>query len=81
MNKNIHIKYFALFREQAQTGAETISTSAETVADLYQELATQYGFSLGVENIRVSINEAYSDLNTTLTENDSVVFIPPVAGG
>ena len=81
MNKNINIKYFALFREQAQAGSETVNTSAETVAELYQELSVKYNFSLGAENIRVSINDAYSDMSSPLAENDSVVFIPPVAGG
>ena len=81
MNKTIHIKYFALFREQANTGTETVSTSAETAADLFKELAAKYRFTLDADHIRVSVNDAYQCINSTLNDNDAVVFIPPVAGG
>jgi len=81
MEKEINIKYFALFREQAAKSSETISTSAETVDELFQELSQKYKFSLNSDQVRVSINEEFKDMTYTLSSHDCIVFIPPVAGG
>ncbi|MBZ0167311.1 MAG: MoaD/ThiS family protein, partial [Candidatus Omnitrophica bacterium] len=40
-----------------------------------------HGFSLGTETVRVSVNGVYASWDTPLSDNDEVVFIPPVAGG
>ena len=79
--KKVHVQYFALLREQAEKQSETILTEAENAQDLYQELSNRYGFSLKTTEIRVAINEEFQGLSMTLSTEDSVVFIPPVAGG
>ncbi len=79
--KTIRIQYYALFREECGCTDETVKTSAHTVRDLYTELAMRYSFSLPPDILRVSINNAFQSLDTILNDNDTVVFIPPVAGG
>lgn len=77
----LKIHYYALMREQAGRSEETLETSAATPADLYTELATRYGFTLSREQLKVAVNSEFSDWSRKLAANDTVVFIPPVAGG
>lgn len=76
----IRVEYFAILREKVGKSAEDLQTSAETAGALFDELAARYGFS-GRASMKVAINDEFSDWNASLTDGDSVVFIPPVAGG
>jgi len=78
---SIRIQYFALLREQAGRSEETVDTTATTPADLYDELRARHEFKLDKEQLKVAINADFRDWRTTLANGDSVVFIPPVAGG
>lgn len=75
------IQYFALLREQAGRSEETLETRAATPADLYVELTARYRFTLSREQLKVAVNSDFSDWSRRLAAGDSVVFIPPVAGG
>jgi molybdopterin converting factor subunit 1 len=75
------IQYFALMREQAGRSQETLETLAATPADLYAELTDRYRFTLSREQLKVAVNSDFSDWSRPLAAGDSVVFIPPVAGG
>jgi molybdenum cofactor guanylyltransferase len=79
--RHLKVQYFALLREQAGRREETLTSAARTPHELYAELATRYPFTLGSEMLRVAINGEFSDWSRPLQEGDSVVFIPPVAGG
>ncbi len=77
----VRLKYFALLREQRGLAAETRQTGAATARDLYREIADAYGFTLPVDRVGVAINDSFSSWDRPLAANDTVVFIPPVAGG
>jgi molybdopterin-guanine dinucleotide biosynthesis protein A len=77
----IRVQYFALLREQAGRSTETLATRARTPRELYAELATRYPFTLPAEMLRVAINAEFGEWTQPLAAGDSVVFIPPVAGG
>ncbi len=77
----IKIQYYALLREQAGRSEESLDTAAPTPALLYAEIKARHGFSLGREQLKVAVNGEFSDWERTLAAGDSVVFIPPVAGG
>ncbi len=77
----IRLRYFALLREQRGLESEILATSAATARDLYRELAAAHGFTLAVERVGVAINDAFARWDQPLAAGDSVVFIPPVAGG
>lgn len=80
MNR-LHVRYFAILREQRGREEETCTTSAATVMDLYEELRRQHGFTLPAERVRAAINEEFAPPSAPLKEGDRVVFLPPVAGG
>ena len=81
MPHTITVRYYALLREERGLEEESINTDAETAADLYEELLEQHGFSLTRKRLWVAINDEMSAWERTIEEGDTVVFIPPVAGG
>jgi molybdopterin converting factor subunit 1 len=77
---NIRIEYFAILRERAGCNTEEVETNAGTAAELFEELRTRYQFP-EMGQLKVAINDEFGDWNACLADGDSVVFIPPVAGG
>jgi molybdenum cofactor guanylyltransferase len=80
-DKRIKVQYYAILREQAGRSDESIVTGASTPRDLYNELKSRYPFSLAPEMLRVAVNAEFGEWSQCLADGDSVVFIPPVAGG
>lgn len=79
--RRIRVQYYALLREQAGRSEETLETRARTPRELYDELRARHPFTLGAEVLRVAVNAEFGDWGQPLASGDSVVFIPPVAGG
>ena len=79
--RQIHVRFFAILREQAGASTLKIETSAPDAAALYAELQTRHPLTFPATLLRVSINERYADMAAPLSAGDRVVFIPPVAGG
>lgn len=77
----VQVQYFALLREQAGTTRETVNTNARTPHELYAELRTRHPFTLEADMLRVAVNGEFGDWRQPLAAGDTVVFIPPVAGG
>lgn len=81
MNKEIKLIYFAKVRQLTGKDQETISTSALNPHEVYIELQKKYDFNFQENYLKVAINEEYSAFDTVLKNGDTLVFIPPVAGG
>lgn len=79
--RTVRVQYYAVLREQAGRSEEQVRTAAANPADLYAELAGRYPFKLARAQLKVAINSEFSDWSANLEDGDSVVFIPPVAGG
>lgn len=77
----VKIKYFAAMREEAGLSEEVVDTVSRTVNELFDELNTKYGFKIEKGILKVAINEEYSNFSNEISELDTIVFIPPVAGG
>lgn len=77
----VHVQYYAIFREQAGASDEKVETGAKTAGELYAELRDRHHFSLPAEALRAVVNEEFVDWNMPISDGDRVVFIPPVAGG
>lgn len=77
----VHIKYYALLREQAGRSDETLATTAADAAALYAALAERHGFTLPRQMLRIAINAEFTAWERPLQDGDEVVFLPPVAGG
>jgi molybdopterin converting factor subunit 1 len=79
--KKICVRYFAILREQRGLDDETMTTAASTAADLYEELRLRHRFTLRADSLRVAINDEFQPWTTAVRDGDTLVFIPPVAGG
>lgn len=77
----LKVQYFAVLREQAGRSEETLDTTAANPEQLYRELQARHPFNLAPQQLKVAVNASFSDWHTTLRSGDTVVFIPPVAGG
>lgn len=78
--KTVNIEYFAILREHAGMANEAVTTAAETPQQLFAELAERHNFP-PLQSMKVAINDEFDDMQAGLRDGDSVVFIPPVAGG
>jgi molybdopterin-guanine dinucleotide biosynthesis protein A len=79
--RTLRVQYYAILREQAGRSEETLDTTAATPAELYDELRRRHPFQLAPAQLKVALNSEFSDWQTPLRHGDTVVFIPPVAGG
>lgn len=79
--KKVTIQYYAVLREQRGLSHEAIKTEASTALDVYRELQNRYGFHLAPEFLKVAVNGEFRPLESPIHDADTLVFIPPVAGG
>jgi len=79
--RRVQVRYFAVLREQAGCSDEALETTARTPEELYEELRARRGLLLAPQFLRVAVNDEFSDWRHTLADGDTVVFLPPVAGG
>ncbi|WP_426269317.1 MoaD/ThiS family protein [Dyella kyungheensis] len=77
----VNLQYYAQLREQAGTSSEQFTTGASSLRDLYEELRVARGFSLSADALKVAVNAQFSAWDRPLRDGDTIVFIPPVAGG
>lgn len=78
--KRISVEYFAILRERTGLDREALQTNTSTPAGLFAELQSRYDFP-AMASIKVAINDEFADWQHQLQDGDTVVFIPPVAGG
>jgi len=80
---NVRVRLFAMLRERAGVAevAKEIAPGS-SVADLWRQLQKDYP-KLDVPGIRLlyAVNQNYVGLDHQLSDNDEVVFLPPVSGG
>ncbi|MFL6576785.1 MAG: MoaD/ThiS family protein, partial [Povalibacter sp.] len=81
VHKTVLVQYYALLREQAGRNEESIDTQAITAGELYGELQNRHPFHLAADQLKVAINDEFASWDTQLSSGDTIVFIPPVAGG
>ncbi len=80
-SRKVLIQYYAILREEAGVPEEEIWTSATTVKELFDELRERHGFALDRERLKVVVDEEFREWSHEVSEGDTIVFIPPVAGG
>jgi molybdopterin converting factor subunit 1 len=80
--RSLHVRFFAILREQAGCAACEASSAAANAQLLYAELQQRFpGLTFPAHLLRVSVNESYAAMDAPLAAGDRVVFIPPIAGG
>jgi molybdopterin converting factor subunit 1 len=78
--KTVHVEYFAVLRELVGVAGETLTTDLATPDALFAELRQRHSLP-DVGRMKVAVNAEFADWKTALHDGDTVVFIPPVAGG
>ena len=79
--KHITVQYFGALRAQAGCDGERCATTAATCAELFAELAARHHFTLPAAACRPAVNHQVARADSPVTDGDTVVFLPPVAGG
>jgi len=79
--RKIVVQYFAMLREEAGVSEEDVLTSQTSAQELFEELRTRHGFTIDTTNLKLVVNEEFRDWSHPLSDGDTIVFIPPVAGG
>ena len=79
--KHVELFYFAHLREATKKSKETWKTKAATAEELFEEINQEYSLPLSKGQIMVAINDQYQKMDSKIVAGDTVVFIPPVAGG
>jgi molybdopterin converting factor subunit 1 len=79
--KTIIVKYFASLREMTLKEQEELTTNQPDCEKLYLELKQKYDFILPYDQVEVAINDEFVAKDTPIEDGDTLVFIPPVAGG
>lgn len=81
MSKTLTVRYFAIFRENAGTGEESVSLDADTAADVFALLKGRHGSNEPLGHCKVAINGELSHWDATVADGDTILLFPPVAGG
>ena len=78
---NIKIIYFARLREAIDLDEEIIMLPKGSLPSDAQKLLNEK-YDLNIDtNLKVAINDQFSDWDKELLDGDRLVFIPPVTGG
>ena len=79
--KTITVRYFAMFREHAGVGEETLSVDVDTAADVFHATQDRHRSSEPSGHCKVAINDVMADWDSPGSDGDTVLLFPPVAGG
>lgn len=79
--KTITVRYFAMFREHAGVDREVIRTTAATAADVFAATRARHGSGEPSGHCKVAINDVMADWSAPVSDGDTVLLFPPVAGG
>jgi molybdopterin converting factor subunit 1 len=79
--KTITVRYFAMFREHAGIAEETLQIDAATAHDVFEETRARHGSEEPNGHCKVAINDNMADWDSPVSDGDTVLLFPPVAGG
>ena len=81
MSKSVHIRYFAAFRDAAGLSDERGETEAGTLAELFEERVRAHAGLQPELQAKVAVNDVLVAWDDGFSDDDEVLFFPPVAGG
>ena len=79
--KSITVRYFAMFREHAGLDEETLSLNVETAGDVFAATRDRHGSTEPNGHCKVAINDVMATWESEVSDGDTVLLFPPVAGG
>ncbi|MGJ8725325.1 MAG: NTP transferase domain-containing protein [Roseibacillus sp.] len=81
VEKEATITYFGKLSAEAPASEEKITTTAATLAGLYEEVRLNHHLSLDLDTVKPVLADEFVDWTTPLPNNAQVAFLPPFAGG
>jgi len=78
---NLTVRYFAMFREHAGVAEETLTLDVTTAADVFAATSERHGSAEPKGHCKVAINDVMADWDSPVSDGDTVLLFPPVAGG
>ena len=79
--KTITVRYFAMFREYAGLGEETLELDVATALDVFEQTRDRHGSTEPIGHCKVAINDQMAEWTAGVIDGDTVLLFPPVAGG
>ena len=79
--KTITVRYFAMFREHAGLDEETLTLEVATTADVFGATRHRHGSAQPNGPCKVAVNDVMADWASPVSDGDTVLLFPPVAGG
>ena len=79
--KTLTVRYFAMFREQAGVGEETLQLDVATARDVFEATRARHGSQEPGGHCKVAINDRMAEWDAPVEDGDTVLLFPPVAGG
>lgn len=79
--KTVTVCYFAMFREHAGVSEETLRLPADTARDVFEATRDRHGSTEPNGHCKVAINDRMADWDSPVSDGDTVLLFPPVAGG
>lgn len=79
--KTIKVRYFAIFRETAGMEGETLSLDAATAMDVFEKTRLRHASDEPMDHCKVAINDEMAEWSSPVSDGDTVLLFPPVAGG
>ncbi len=79
--KTITVRYFAMFREHAGVSEETLSLDVATAAEVFAATRDRHGSTEPNAHCKVAINDVMASWESPVSEGDTLLLFPPVAGG
>ncbi len=79
--KEVTVTYYGKLSAEAPAATETLTTTAATLAGLYEELRLKHYLSLDLDTVKPVLSDEFVDWTTPLPEDAQVAFLPPFAGG
>ena len=80
----LRLRYFASLRESLGKAHEDMTTDAQTVGKLRDQLLAQGGAYLCLARgkaVRMALNQVMVEEDAPITDNAELAFFPPVTGG
>ncbi len=79
--KSITVRYFAVFREHAGVSEETLELDVATARDVFEQTRSRHGSKEPKGHCKIAINDEMADWTSNVSDGDTVLLFPPVAGG
>ena len=79
--KSVTVRYFAMFREHAGCGEETLKLDVDTALDVFEQTQFRHGSAEPSGHCKVAINDEMAEWTAVVNDGDTVLLFPPVAGG